>query len=423
MTGKRKAKDLFEMDDTETQRKKITVRGLSGLRNIGNTCYMNSVLQCLMATTRLSFYLVEKKFKEQLKDGMIRMIEDQNKDELAKGDKVAVKKSKIKIKFKESITYHLYKLFSYMWHRNCIIKPNGLKKRIGELCDTFEGNSQNDSQELLGFLLDRLHEETKYDVDVVIKNIPVEIENFNKNRKKFEKKLKNAKNDDDRVQTIKKIIEYKHKNLKLYAMTKYYEYVQDYYKNNYSYVSNIFTGMYINYIMCKKCNNVHINFEPFNMMAISIPKNSSEKITLEECIKNEFKKEVLNDENKCFCEVCNDKTDAIQKTEVWNTSDYLIIHLKRFKNTGKRVSKIDTPVEYPLKGLQIKNLKKNNTTSFSLYGIVHHRGVLSGGHYIAYTKNALNGKWYEFNDDDIVHCPNETDIVDGGAYILFYKKE
>lgn len=175
--------------------------------------------------------------------------------------------------------------------------------------------------------------------------------------------------------------------------------------------------------MCKKCNNVHINFEPFNMMAISIPKNSSEKITLEECIKNEFKKEVLNDENKCFCEVCNDKTDAIQKTEVWNTSDYLIIHLKRFKNTGKRVSKIDTPVEYPLKGLQIKNLKKNNTTSFSLYGIVHHRGVLSGGHYIAYTKNALNGKWYEFNDDDIVHCPNETDIVDGGAYILFYKKE
>lgn len=26
-----------------------------------------------------------------------------------------------------------------------------------------------------------------------------------------------------------------------------------------------------------------------------------------------------------------------------------------------------------------------------------HRGVLGGGHYVAYTKNP-NGKWYEYND-------------------------
>lgn len=56
---------------------------------------------------------------------------------------------------------------------------------------------------------------------------------------------------------------------------------------------------------------------------------------------------------------------------------------------------------------------------YDLYGVVHHQGALSGGHYVASLKSELDGKWRLFNDAQIYEI-NSRDVVDPSAYILFY---
>ena len=47
------------------------VRGLSGLNNIGNTCYMNAALQCLSASNLFVGFLIKKKFVSDIKKNHI----------------------------------------------------------------------------------------------------------------------------------------------------------------------------------------------------------------------------------------------------------------------------------------------------------------------------------------------------------------
>ena len=60
-----------------------------------------------------------------------------------------------------------------------------------------------------------------------------------------------------------------------------------------------------------------------------------------------------------------------------------------------------------------------STSLYDLYGVVHHQGALSGGHYVASLKSELDGKWRLFNDGQIYEL-NSRDVVDPSAYILFY---
>lgn len=56
---------------------------------------------------------------------------------------------------------------------------------------------------------------------------------------------------------------------------------------------------------------------------------------------------------------------------------------------------------------------------YDLYGVVHHQGALSGGHYVASLKSEFDGQWRLFNDAQIYEI-HSRDVVDSSAYILFY---
>lgn len=109
------------------------VAGAVGLQNLGNTCFMNSILQCTSNTEALTQLFLTDEFKQHL-----------NSDNpLGHGGKLAVAYGK---------------LIKDMWSNGYSkIIPRDFKVTIGEFQPQFAGYDQQDSQEFLGFLLDGLH--------------------------------------------------------------------------------------------------------------------------------------------------------------------------------------------------------------------------------------------------------------------------
>ena len=114
--------------------------------------------------------------------------------------------------------------------------------------------------------------------------------------------------------------------------------------------------------------------------------------------------------------------------EIYSAPDYLIVHLKRFSHSrgmwgGRKVGDLIT---FPVEGLDLtKYILKNSTTNvksiYDLYAVSNHFGGLDGGHYTAYCKNPVFGKWYDF-DDSSVSKISASSLNTKAAYVLFYKK-
>lgn len=104
-------------------------QGLCGLRNIGNTCFMNSIIQCLSHTKDLTRYL---KTKIDIRSS------------------TAAKDSKIVTEFS--------KLIKEMWSNSASsVTPSELKFAFSSKHRMYSGCSQQDAQEFLRFFLDALH--------------------------------------------------------------------------------------------------------------------------------------------------------------------------------------------------------------------------------------------------------------------------
>ncbi|XP_047428308.1 ubiquitin carboxyl-terminal hydrolase 31 isoform X2 [Mugil cephalus] len=123
------------------------IPGVSGLKNHGNTCFMNAILQCLSNTELFAEYLVLEQYKgEELEEDKPKTngVHLQKKGPLEKGE----------------VTEQLSGLVRALWTFEYTPQHSrDFKNAVSKNAIQFKGNAQHDAQEFLLWLLDRVHED------------------------------------------------------------------------------------------------------------------------------------------------------------------------------------------------------------------------------------------------------------------------
>jgi ubiquitin carboxyl-terminal hydrolase 8 len=190
-------------------------KGLSGLANLGNTCFINSCIQVLSHTYELNNFLDNESYKNKLKN-----------------------------KYDSALLIEWDNLRKMLWNNNCVVSPGKFISTIQKVAklknmEIFTGYSQNDVSEFLLFLIDCFHSSISREITITISG--------------------NPQSDTDNL-----------------AM-KCFEMVKNTYSKDYSEIWNLFYAVNVSEITRVDNGKVlSMNPEPFFMVDLPIPpKNKS----------------------------------------------------------------------------------------------------------------------------------------------------
>lgn len=355
--------------------------GLTGLANVGNTCYLNSCLQVLSHTPEFTDLLEANNgaYKQRLNrvpDSILLLEWDKLRQELWRQSSSTEKPGNGVVVVPQNFVRTMQRVAV-------------LKKR-----DLFAGHAQNDVQEFLLFLIDCFHTALQREVDMHIAGTEL--------------------NATDRLATT------------CYTM------MQNMYRKEYSELLNIFYGIHVSEITTLNAHGaaeaprgapLALSPEPFSVLSLSIPADQKQP-TLFQCLDLYCQKETLEGPNAWF----NPKTQAKESVQrgilFWSLPQILIIDLKRWNG---QLRKNQVLVDMPLVDLDLSAYVRGyNAASFvyDLYGVCNHSGGVLGGHYTAYVKavTATGSAWYAFNDTLV--SPLAADkVITPYAYCFFYRKK
>lgn len=451
--------------DTERQ-----CLSICGIRNLGNTCYMNSMLQCLFGTKILRDLLVSGEYE-------IFKTDSQKPDD------------------SPSVCDSMSKLFVKMYtNGGCCIIPSTFMEACKELRPDFNMPFyQQDSQEFLMYILDRLQLELT-NTETTLKQYPY--------------------------------LKYHFEHPKIDSK-EYKDWLQSTLRNDgLSPLDYIFRGEIENMLQCRKCDYSSYTYSSFYILSLNIPKHMShkfymsKKVKLEDCINLFTRDEILEGDNAWTCPNCQKlkeidsslEVDSVfeeglvekinigeqttskvkKKSKLFNLQKKIFdLNSKKYsadgksnesyeknKGTSKSNEKrtIENPTEKSSKSkpstlLSVNFLtlppiliihlsrffydisKKNETVityhmnlnivekddtvaRYRLFGVINHDGSPKGGHYTSMVNMATDHsndpdsqRWIEY-DDEIIEMIYEkyktqkalNEISSNEAYVLFYER-
>uniref|UniRef100_A0A669EDN6 Ubiquitin carboxyl-terminal hydrolase n=1 Tax=Oreochromis niloticus TaxID=8128 RepID=A0A669EDN6_ORENI len=169
-------------------------------------------------------------------------------------------------------------------------------------------------------------------------------------------------------------------------------------------------------------NTASPTFSPLNSTMMNQKKKTT--VALRECIELFTTMETLGEHDPWYCPTCKKHQQATKKFDLWSLPRILVVHLKRFSYNRCWRDKLDTVVDFPIRDLNMSEFvcdPKAGPYIYDLIAVSNHYGGMGGGHYTAYGKNKVDGKWYYF-DDSSVSSATEDQIVTKAAYVLFYQR-
>ena len=341
---------------------KYSGKGLTGLVNLGNTCFLNSCVQVLNHTYELHEFLNSVGYKHHMKPGLIDC----------------------------SIITEWNDLRNVMWGQNGIVSPNKFVHNVHRVArhkdrDIFTGWAQNDMPEFLLFLIECMHNSISRSMKM---NINGKSENM----------------VDDLA-------------VKCYGMLK------EVYSREYSEIMDMFYGIYVSQIVSLKNQVYSTKPESFFIMDLPIPTHST--CNIYDCFDKFVESETLSGDNAWYNEKIGQKEDVVKTLGFWNFPKILVITLKRFSPDGTRKigNLITFPVKNLDLSKYVKGYNPQQYV-YDLFGICNHMGGVSGGHYTAFVKNSTD-KWLHYNDQSVeeIPLPESSHIITPMAYCLFYRKK
>jgi ubiquitin C-terminal hydrolase len=333
--------------------------GCVGLANLGNTCFLNVIVQSVRYCPELTPYLLKNTYKLHLKESR----------------KIA------------PIVEEFADVIKGMWdagvRKNATMAPRGFISAAANLSDSagypnLVSGAQADAAEFLQFLLESIHNGIARQVQMDIVGKP--------------------KTSHDHTQI---------KALQSWA---------EFHRKEYSIVVENFFGQTQTITTCKGCGAVSPRFEPWMMLKVPISTEGTGPLSLQSCIDSAFEKETLEDYK---CDRCGKQGPADLQGSISRLPATLIIVLKRFTNAGTKIRRrvdVDTNNTNLAKWISFPSVTKNITPVYSTFAIVEHHGGSRGGHYVSYAKH--NDKWVNY-DDTSMRAVSDTDLVNDDSYIFF----
>ncbi|KAL3933713.1 MAG: hypothetical protein SGBAC_010275, partial [Bacillariaceae sp.] len=186
-------------------------------------------------------------------------------------------------------------------------------------------------------------------------------------------------------------------------------------------LSSLFDGLLESAVICQMCGNQSLTRDRY--MDLSLDIIDPDTTSLEDALYQFTKAESLEHDNAVFCVKCNVKQSVSKCLRLATAPSILVCHLKRFAiNHFGHQLRLNKKISFPRR-LEISDymsqLNKATPPPYDLVGILVHQGqTCDSGHYLSYVKRL--GQWYKCNDNVITQVDEET-ALDQQAYILIYE--